>query len=379
MQENGITNMILYRKFENSGKSDKITPVEVQNPGLALPEAVATNVLSFAGKNLMQYLTDSFLHNKDLLQKGEYWSKVDNADLPVGRLNALRGALAETIDKKGNAMVDYRSLSGKAGSTGKDQAALKNMKKTKGVTGVWTDPLYDIAQSTGSIGHYIDDDGNVWGIDIYDYNWARNKDNKEYTSGKISDGMSIGTMLDRFQNVPVKKDNASVLDRLYNMAEGSYNAMPIKINLGKATDFLTEDQIKKLPHISKYKGDRELKEVTTGELLNRLAKKAVGKNPTEDWFPEEPEDTKKKNNEPEEKSWFEAIKDVTSEWFDEDEGEATKPFGKPTVSKTQSYTVKSGDSLSKIAKKYGTTVANIAKKNNIKNVNTIAVGQKLKL
>lgn len=41
------------------------------------------------------------------------------------------------------------------------------------------------------------------------------------------------------------------------------------------------------------------------------------------------------------------------------------------------YTVKSGDTLSGIAAKYGTTVASIAKKNNISNINVIYVGQKL--
>lgn len=43
------------------------------------------------------------------------------------------------------------------------------------------------------------------------------------------------------------------------------------------------------------------------------------------------------------------------------------------------YIVKKGDNLSKIAKKFGTTVAKIAKDNNIKNVNLIYPGQKLKV
>lgn len=41
------------------------------------------------------------------------------------------------------------------------------------------------------------------------------------------------------------------------------------------------------------------------------------------------------------------------------------------------YTVKKGDSLAKIAKKYGTTADKIAKDNNIKNPNVIQVGQQL--
>ena len=44
---------------------------------------------------------------------------------------------------------------------------------------------------------------------------------------------------------------------------------------------------------------------------------------------------------------------------------------------TVPYTVKSGDTLWAIAKKYGTTVNSLVKKNNIKNPNLIYVGQKL--
>lgn len=43
------------------------------------------------------------------------------------------------------------------------------------------------------------------------------------------------------------------------------------------------------------------------------------------------------------------------------------------------YIVKKGDTLSKIAKKYKTTVKQLAKWNNIKNVNVIKVGQKIRV
>lgn len=47
--------------------------------------------------------------------------------------------------------------------------------------------------------------------------------------------------------------------------------------------------------------------------------------------------------------------------------------------KIEYYIVKSGDNLSKIAKKYGTTVNQLVKWNNIKNPNLIYVGQKLRV
>lgn len=54
-------------------------------------------------------------------------------------------------------------------------------------------------------------------------------------------------------------------------------------------------------------------------------------------------------------------------------------MSKSKTSSTITYTVKRGDTLSAIAKKYGTTVKAIAAENGIKNVNLIYVGQKLKI
>lgn len=47
------------------------------------------------------------------------------------------------------------------------------------------------------------------------------------------------------------------------------------------------------------------------------------------------------------------------------------------VAAPQVYTVQKGDNLTKIAKKYGTTVSELARKNNIANPNLIYVGQKI--
>jgi 2',3'-cyclic-nucleotide 2'-phosphodiesterase/3'-nucleotidase len=55
-----------------------------------------------------------------------------------------------------------------------------------------------------------------------------------------------------------------------------------------------------------------------------------------------------------------------------------QPTPEPTPAPTQVvYVVKSGDQLSRIAKKYGVTVAAIQAANNIKDPNLIRVGQKL--
>ena len=57
----------------------------------------------------------------------------------------------------------------------------------------------------------------------------------------------------------------------------------------------------------------------------------------------------------------------------------TKSNAAKSQTKTVTYTVKKGDTLSSIAKKYGTTWQAIAKENNLSNPNYLKVGQKLKI
>ncbi|KRM90347.1 LysM peptidoglycan-binding domain-containing protein [Liquorilactobacillus cacaonum] len=59
-------------------------------------------------------------------------------------------------------------------------------------------------------------------------------------------------------------------------------------------------------------------------------------------------------------------------------GQALKVSGSVTISSKLYYTVRKGDTLSEIAKHYGTTVANIKSLNGLKNVNYIYVGQSLR-
>ena len=73
------------------------------------------------------------------------------------------------------------------------------------------------------------------------------------------------------------------------------------------------------------------------------------------------------------KNW-KAFKALVKKYLDELNG-ATKT----EVATTEYHIVKSGDTLGKIAKKYGTTVAALVKLNNISNPNLIKVGQKIKL
>ena len=58
---------------------------------------------------------------------------------------------------------------------------------------------------------------------------------------------------------------------------------------------------------------------------------------------------------------------------------ATALFFLPTLANADSYTVKSGDTLSAIAASHNTTVDQIAQKNKISNIHLISVGQVLEL
>lgn len=65
---------------------------------------------------------------------------------------------------------------------------------------------------------------------------------------------------------------------------------------------------------------------------------------------------------------------------DKSSSKNTSKSNKTSKSKTSStYTVKKGDTLSHIAKRHGTTVNRLASLNDIKNVNKVYVGQKIKL
>jgi hypothetical protein len=64
-------------------------------------------------------------------------------------------------------------------------------------------------------------------------------------------------------------------------------------------------------------------------------------------------------------------------WIDGNGGRNLYWVDNPAVA--QYYTVKSGDTLGKIAAKYGTTVAGIQKLNGLKDVNRLAIGQKLRI
>jgi LysM repeat protein/GH25 family lysozyme M1 (1,4-beta-N-acetylmuramidase) len=74
--------------------------------------------------------------------------------------------------------------------------------------------------------------------------------------------------------------------------------------------------------------------------------------------------------------------------FDNSRLNTSQPVARPVDSNivgssksttTSTYTIKSGDSLSKIASRFNTTVSNLVKLNNIKNSNFIKVGQVLKI
>ena len=63
---------------------------------------------------------------------------------------------------------------------------------------------------------------------------------------------------------------------------------------------------------------------------------------------------------------YQAVQDIINE----------RLYGKPSA---EYYTVKKGDNLTKIAKKYGTTVNQLVAWNNIANPNLIYPGQKLRV
>lgn len=69
----------------------------------------------------------------------------------------------------------------------------------------------------------------------------------------------------------------------------------------------------------------------------------------------------------------------TDKQIDQIQAKVNALMAAPKKTTTKTYTVKSGDTLTAIAQKYGTTVSALVKKNNIANPNLIYAGQKIKI
>ena len=61
------------------------------------------------------------------------------------------------------------------------------------------------------------------------------------------------------------------------------------------------------------------------------------------------------------------------------QAEVNKKLGSGSGSSAQYYTIRSGDTLSEIAQKYGTSVSQLQSWNGIKNANVIYAGQKIRV
>lgn len=74
------------------------------------------------------------------------------------------------------------------------------------------------------------------------------------------------------------------------------------------------------------------------------------------------------------------ISNKSLSYFTDGKQAPKKTTSKPSKTNTSKvYTVKSGDTLSEIAQRYGTTVSKLVQINGIKNQNKIYVGQKIKV
>ncbi len=202
------------------------------------------------------------------------------------------------------------------------------------------------------------------GDDLYvvdEYNF--NKVSPEAKKAK-SLGDKLGVLFDA-----IKDENKGMFDiahlagEMFGLSDDEGEGADIRFKIGSLSELgLSEDELKGIQSVGEY--DEKVKK-TYGEK-----KKA-----------NLPEDKMRRGLEPTEAS--SAMGSAMMKASTKEAPvvkEAAKPAPKPVEEKSEStYKIKRGDSLSKIAKKLGTSVEALAKKNGIKDVDKIYAGQTLKV
>ena len=282
----------------------------------------------------------NYCNTLDNLKKGLDWAFEKLAgkelDLPLYLDMEDKTIAVETVDSLTNQCNEFAKIAKQKGYKAGVYANLNWLKnelnpdKFDKDISVWVAQYYKECEYQGQydIWQYTSD-GKVNGISgRVDMNYLYNEDIIQDTTSTVEDKKSIDEIADEV--IAGKWGNGT--DRKTNLEKAGYdyNAVQNRVN-----EILKEkDNKKSVTEVAK--------DVIAGDYGNG-------------------EDRKKK---------------LESEGYDYDtiQAKVNQLLG---ANVTKTYTVKSGDTLSEIAKKYNTTVQKLVKDNNIKNANLIYVGQKI--
>ena len=281
----------------------------------------------------------NYCNTIDTLKKGLEWAIKKLAgkelDMPFYLDMEDKTIAVETVDSLTNQCNEFAKLVKEKGYRAGVYANVNwlknelNPNKFDKDISVWVAQYYSKCEYTGNydIWQYTSS-GKVSGISgNCDMNYLYNEDIIKETSSTGEDKKSIDELADEV--IAGKWGNGT--DRKTNLEKAGYdyNAVQNRVN-----EILSKDNKKSTTEVAK--------DVIAGEYGNG-------------------EERKKK---------------LEAEGYDYDtvQAKVNQLLG---ANVTKTYTVKSGDTLSEIAKKYNTTVAKLVKDNNIKNANLIYPGQKI--
>ena len=282
----------------------------------------------------------NYCNTLDNLKKGLDWAFEKLAgkelDLPLYLDMEDKTIAVETVDSLTNQCNEFAKIAKQKGYKAGVYANLNwlknelNPSKFDKDISVWVAQYNNECQYTGTydIWQYTSS-GKVNGISgRVDMDYLYNEDIMEETSTTVEDKKSI----DELANEVVDGKWGNGTDRKTNLEKAGYDYDAVQ---NRVNEILKEkDNKKSVTEVAK--------DVIAGDYGNG-------------------EDRKKK---------------LESEGYDYDtiQAKVNQLLG---ANVTKTYTVKSGDTLSEIAKKYNTTVQELVKDNNIKNANLIYVGQKI--
>jgi len=198
-----------------------------------------------------------------------------------------------------------------------------------------SDPRKSLKMTIGKGAIVRDNEDNVMVVDEYDFSGSKGLN-------KLPIGERIQSLIDAVSNPDISIYGvAHLFAEAFGASEGEGASIRAKVGNSESLG-LTPEQVSKLPTLEEYESKNK----------NRINKKEVKETPV---IKEEP----------------------IKEPIVEDEPEVVEETS-PAI-ETKTIKIKSGDTLSKIAKDNGTTVKALAALNNIKDTNKIYVGKELKL
>jgi len=302
--------------------------------------------------NLRQFAYDISGGKKDVTEN----------DLSKGELGAAKQAVSASWKRGKGSSINYEDLTREGedsnADVGGEASTISSLsKKIK-------DPLYAIKTLIGKGDYSVNDNDEVVIKNKYDFNDAKDFDMSEFIESALEKG------LDPYAQV-------RNIAKYFSSSPEDESSMMV-INIGKVEGITKESWL--------ARGSSRTTQVLSGDTLSSIAKKnnvsldeLVRFNNIKDQdnikvgqtlkIPDKPSKEPKPKQKNQESVRTEKAKKKT---------EPTKPT-KPKSKTSKDYIIKSGDTLSQIAKKNNTTVDKLASLNDIKDAQKIYVGTKIKL